>query len=262
MEHHFLEDQATNPLSDGKGNQWGTANFQMDSTTDDSNSDADDDPSYSYADRRHMTAENLLTRKSTLPSIVEPATNQDYRYDEYPSAWNPTSQLLVQSTTQDSNEYVMVAHNQTESPALPPNQVSPLNQKQSNDDDVPVNPLPPKPKVKPTIKPRKRLAHKPTPNHTLLHFPTGVNAATEEGDQTSSSSQVIQKQGSRDKLGDGMRLAAQISPTYMKLLKTTKDDDHRYTYLFNGGTELSKQSVRDPDSERAHPNEWCKQTKC
>ena len=143
-------------------------------------------------------------------------------------------------------------HNQIESPALPSKQAS----SQKPIDDVTDNPLPPKPKVKPTIKPRKKLAHRLIPNHAILNSSTEVNTATERGDQPS---QVIQKQG---KLGDGMRLTAQTSPTYMKLLQTTKDDDHRYTYLFDGGTELSEQSVRYLDSERAHPNEWCKQTKC
>ena len=255
MEHRFLEDQAADPLSDGKGSQGGTANLQMDTATDDSNSDTDDEPSYSYADRRHMTPETLLTRKSKLPSIIEPATNQDYRYDEYPSAWNPTSQLSVRSIRQKSNEHVMDAHNQIESPALPSKQAS----SQKPIDDMTDSPLPPKPKVKPTIKPRKKLAHRLIPNHAILNSSTEVNTATERGDQPSRPSQVIQKQG---KLGDGMRLAAQTSPTYMKLLQTTKDDDHRYTYLFDGGTELSEQSVRYLDSERAHPNEWCKQTKC
>ena len=256
MERRFLEDQATDPLSDGRRNQGGTANFQMDTATDNSNSDTDDEPSYSYADRRHMTTENLLTTKIKLPSIVEPATNQDYHYDEYPSVWNPTSQqLLIQSITQNRNEQVMDAHNQTESPALPSNQAS----SQKPIDDVTDNPLPPKPKVKPTIKPRKKFAHKLTPNHAILNFSTGMNTATEKGDQPSRPSQVIQKQ---DKLGNGMRLAAPTSPGYMKLLQTTKDDDHRYTYLFDGGTELSEQSVRYLDSERTYPNEWCKQTKC
>ena len=256
IEHRFLEDQATNPE---EGNHGGTANFQMD-TANDSNSDADDEPSYSYADRRHMTAKDLLIGGSKLPSIVEPATNQDYNYDEYPSAWNPTSQLLVQSITQNSNEYTTDTHNQTKSSALPSNQVTSQNQKlQSN--DVQDNPLPPKPKKKPTIKPRKKLTYKVTPNGATLHFSTGLNTA-EKGDQPPSSGQVIKNQGKTDESGDSARLVARAPPMYMKLLETTKDDYHRYTYLFDGATKLKEQSVSDVDPERAHPNEWCKQTKC
>ena len=255
MEHRFLEDQATNLE---KGNHGDTENFQMD-TANDSNSDADDEPSYSYADRRHMTAKDLLTRRSKLPSIVEPATNQDYHYGEYPSAWNPTSQLLVQSITQNSNEYTTDTHNQTKSSALPSNQVTSQNQKQSN--DVQDNPLPPKPKKKPTIKPRKKLTYKVTPNGAMLHSSTGVNTA-EKGDQLLSSDQVKKNQGSTDESGDSARLVAQTPPMYMKLLETTKDDYHRYTYLFDGANELNEQSVSDVDPERAYPNEWCKQTKC
>ena len=257
MEHRFLEEQATDQCSDE--NQGATANFQMGYAADDSNSDADDEPSYSYADRRHMTAMDLppIKSKSKLPSIVEAAANQDYHYDDYPSAWNPTSQLLVQSITQNSNED---AHKEIESSAtLPSNQVSFQNQKQSNN-DVQDNPLPPKPKVKPAIKPRKKLAHKVTPNHTIPHFSTGVNRAIDRSDQPSSSSLVIRNQGSTDGSVHGARLVTQTSPTYMKLIETTKDDYHGYTHLFNGAAEPNKQLASNLDPDRAHPNEWYKQT--
>lgn len=257
MEHQFLEEQATDQCSDE--NQGATAIFQMEYAADDSNSDADDEPSYSYADRRHMTAMDLppIKPKSKLSSIVEPAANQDYHYDDYPSAWNPTSQLLVQSITQNSNED---AHKEIESSAtLPSNQVSSQNRKQSNN-NVQDNLLPPKPKVKPAIKPRKKLAYKVTPNHATLHFSTGMNRAIDRSDQPSSSSLVIQNQGSADGSVHGARLVTQTPPTYMKLIETTKDDYHRYTHLFDGATESNKQLASNLDPDRAHPNEWCEQT--
>ena len=258
LEHRFLEDQATNPCTDEAGNPSGTANFQVDTATDDSNSDTDEEPSYSYADRRHMTAKDLPPRKSKLPSIVKPAANQDYHYDEYPSAWNPTSQLL-QSVSQYSDEHTTDTHDQTEPSALPSNQVLPQNQNNNGTQD---NPLPPKPKVKPPIKPRKKLAYQIKPNHAILHFPTGVNTATEKGHQPPSSSLVIPNKGSTNEAGAGARLAAQTGPTYMKLLETTKDEHHRYTYLFDGANGLGERSLSNLDPERAHPNEWCKLAKC
>ena len=257
IEHRFLEDEATNPRSNVDDNQGGTAYFQMNTVADDSNSNADDEPTYSYADRRQMTAKDLPTRRSKLPSIVKQATNQDYHYGEYPSAWNPTSQLLVQSITQSDNKYTTGDHTRsTEFSALPSNQVSPTQDlKQSS--DMQDNALPPKPKLKPTIKPRKKPAHKVTSNGTALHSPAGMDK-TGENHQPSkviSSNQVTENHA-------GAMLAAQTPPMYMKLIETTKDDFHGYTNLFDGITELSELTTSDLYPERAHPNEWCKQTKC
>lgn len=60
-----------------------------------------------------------------------------------------------------------------------------------------------------------------------------------------------------DVSGDTVTSSAQLSHKYMKLLKSTKVD-HKYISLQRSDTELSEMSINDLDSERAHPEEWCK----
>ena len=261
LEYRSIDDKTTlNPCGNEKDNQDGTAYAQID--TDDSNSDADDEPSYSYADRRHIhlvcTAAKNPQIKTNKPTVKQ-AKNNNYHYGEHPSAWNPASQLVFQSTKQNG-EHTMVAHNQPESSTQTSNHVLPQDLKQAN--DMQNNALPPKPAIQPRTKP----AYKVTSNmySTNAHPPMGAHTDEEsqQPPQRRSSNLTVANQGTIDEPGDSAMLAAQTPPIYMKLLKTTKEDSHKYTYLLNGEAELSELNISDIDAERAHPNEWCKQTKC
>ena len=67
---------------------------------------------------------------------------------------------------------------------------------------------------------------------------------------------------SEDVTGDNVASSVQLSHKYMKLLASTMADRdcHKYASLQRKDTELSEMSINDLDSERAHPEEWCKHT--
>ena len=77
---------------------------------------------------------------------------------------------------------------------------------------------------------------------------------------TKSNGDVLQlgaEAENEDVSGDDVTSSTQLSHTYMKPLESTKVD-HKYTSLQRSNTELSEMSINDLDSERAHPEEWCK----
>ena len=186
--------------------------------------DADDEPVYSYTDRRELIQNGAISASSGI----------DFYYEEYPSDWMHAAKELAKTTAgcntyndcqspdyQDIDDYQKIdepspTESHSKSTTQSSNQASPP--KQSNVKDT----LPLKRKPKPPIQPRKKLAQIITPS----------NQATQ------STRSAVDHQGGTDKTDDSDNLNAQAPHKYMKLLSSTRDDFQAiYTCLQNGAID-------------------------
>ena len=194
---------------------------------DDSDADFhDDEPTYSYTDRRELL-QNDTNNIITLSD--KDISNQDYHYDEYRSDWTHAAQLELELTKptlepnsniyddcqspdyQDIDEYEEIDESTlTNAQSESSNQVSPLMQSSVKENST----LPLKSNPKPPIQPRKKL-------------PQIIMSSN----QPTQSSKSGAGQNCVDKADDKVDLNAQTPNKYMKLLSSTKNDSSTYTYL-------------------------------
>ena len=196
-------------------------------------SDADDEPAYSYTDRRELIQNGTISSKDI-----------NFHYEEYPSDWMHAAQELTKPAA-DSNMYddcqspdyqniddyqeiddSTPTKTRSKSALQSSNHTSPLKQSSAKENST----LPIKNKAKPPIQPRKKLTQIITPSN-----PT-----------TQPSRSIVKHLSSTDKTDDSDNLNAQTPDKYMKLLSLTRDGFQAYTYLQNGTTVM--------DSEQADPN--------
>ena len=197
--------------------------------------DADDEPVYSYADRREFMQNGTLNASS--------GKDIDFYYEEYPSDWMHAAKDLTKTTAdcnisddfqspdyQDIDDYQKTDKSspiKTESKLAlqSSNHASPP--KQSNMKDT----LHLKSKPKPPIQPRKKLVQIIVPS----------NQATQP------SRKAVDHRSDMNNSGDSGNLNAQTPSKYMKLLASTRDDFQLYTCLRQNGITNAHLEQADPN---------------
>lgn len=239
--------------------------------SEDANLDSDDEPSYSYADRRGVvqnTADSLSTNGNKQHSS-DTSNLEDNQYGDYPSSWTPEAQpaLTFGKVPNDcqSPEYQEVddafpetlVKVRSESAALSFSQVPPSKDPIAKQKSVPL----PKPKTKPAVQPRSKLTQKQVMSSGNITQPSVSTHAVERSHQQQRKEMCInlaqptpENQNDVDTSGENASLSAQTPNKYMKL-QSTNDDFHPYMSLLNRPMELSDITISD--TEMAHPKEWC-----
>ena len=230
------------------------------------NIDSDDEPAYSYADRRDII-QNATDRNMQNGSNI---LNQDYQYGEHPSSWTPGAQpaLKFAETTKVSNDcqspdYQEVDETlpmavQSGSAVHPFSQVSLVKQSVDHKNSAPL----PMPKPKPPVQPRNKLAQKHVSSNYITQPSVGTHTVershqppTEE--KVNLAQPIAENQNGVDASSKSTLLGVQTpdnNDKYTKLRPTMDEFQHTYMHLLSQQTILS-QTSKQSQKHAAHPKQ-------